>query len=238
MKAILISSQTSSPPAAIEPIMKIALSSKIGLIQRSAQPGEHYVDAGYISRSQSSSQQRIRNNQYDRTSYRSGDASRLITVWDNTGSIPNRSTKAVTSPQGLHRPPSQSPSVHSLSFLFSRNNSVPPVRMRMPLLHRQGGRTIGHSMLIMNLTASGTRAPKNRSLQKRLPPTSQRRGRFSLSALVRGHGMRVSRYIGQKKRNLQAIFTGCAANLKRTARWLAGERPQTPRSKSRTSHPA
>jgi hypothetical protein len=28
-------------------------------------------------------------------------------------------------------------------------------------------------------------------------------------------------YIGKKKRNMQAVFTGCAANLKRTARWLA-----------------
>jgi len=60
----------------------------------------------------------------------------------------------------------------------------------------------------------------------------------SLSALVRGHGMRVSRYIGHKKRNVQAIFTGCAANLKRTAHWLAGERPQAQRSKSWTLHPA
>jgi DDE family transposase len=59
----------------------------------------------------------------------------------------------------------------------------------------------------------------------------------SLSALVRGHGMRVSRYIGQKKRNLQAIFTGCAANLKRTASWLAGERPQVRYEKSWTLNP-
>ena len=48
----------------------------------------------------------------------------------------------------------------------------------------------------------------------------------SLSALVRGNGLRVGRYIGQKKRNLQALFTGCAANLQRTSRWLAGNRPQ------------
>ena len=59
----------------------------------------------------------------------------------------------------------------------------------------------------------------------------------SLSALVRGQGMRVSRYIGHKKRNLQAIFTGCAANLKRTARWLSGERPQVRHPKSWTLNP-
>ena len=39
----------------------------------------------------------------------------------------------------------------------------------------------------------------------------------SLFALVRGQGMWVSRYIRQEKRNLHAIFTGCTANLKRTA---------------------
>ena len=54
----------------------------------------------------------------------------------------------------------------------------------------------------------------------------------TLSALVRGQGLRVARYIGQKKRNVQAVFTGCATNLKRTARWLAGERPQIRHKKS------
>ena len=50
--------------------------------------------------------------------------------------------------------------------------------------------------------------------------------------------MRMSRYIGQKKRKLQAIFTGCAANLKRTARWVAGERPQIRHKQSWTLRPA
>jgi transposase len=46
-----------------------------------------------------------------------------------------------------------------------------------------------------------------------------------LSALARGNGMRVSRYIGHPKRHLQALFSGSAANVKRAARWLAGIRP-------------
>ena len=46
-----------------------------------------------------------------------------------------------------------------------------------------------------------------------------------LSALVRGNGMRVSRYNSNRKRHLQALFSGSAANIKRTARWLAGSRP-------------
>ena len=50
-----------------------------------------------------------------------------------------------------------------------------------------------------------------------------------LSALVRGHGMRKKRYIGQAKGHLQATFTGVAVNLRRAARWLAGGRPQVRR---------
>jgi transposase len=46
-----------------------------------------------------------------------------------------------------------------------------------------------------------------------------------LSALARGNGLRVSRYIGHPKRHLQALFGGSAAKLKRVARWLAGFRP-------------
>jgi len=47
-----------------------------------------------------------------------------------------------------------------------------------------------------------------------------------LSALVRGHGMRKKRYIGQAKGHLQALFTGATVNLRRSASWLAGKRPQ------------
>ena len=50
-----------------------------------------------------------------------------------------------------------------------------------------------------------------------------------LSALVRGHGLRVGRYARRAKRHLQALFTGVAVNLRRAARWLAGQRPQVRR---------
>lgn len=51
-----------------------------------------------------------------------------------------------------------------------------------------------------------------------------------LSALARGHGIRVNRYIGQAKNNLRALFVGVAVNLRRAARWLAGFRPQVRRT--------
>jgi transposase len=59
-----------------------------------------------------------------------------------------------------------------------------------------------------------------------------------LSALVRGHGIRVGRYIGRTKRHLQALFTGVAANLRRAARWLAGKRPQATRQALRLAQAA
>jgi len=50
-----------------------------------------------------------------------------------------------------------------------------------------------------------------------------------LSALVRGHGMRVNRYSGRAKTGLRAVFVGAAVNLRRAAGWLAGKRPQVRR---------
>lgn len=45
-----------------------------------------------------------------------------------------------------------------------------------------------------------------------------------LSALVRGHGIRICRYIGEKKNHLRALFVGVAVNLARAAAWRAGQR--------------
>ena len=47
-----------------------------------------------------------------------------------------------------------------------------------------------------------------------------------LSVLLRGHGLRVNRYIGRAKNNARALFVGVGVNLRRAARWLAGARPQ------------
>lgn len=47
----------------------------------------------------------------------------------------------------------------------------------------------------------------------------------SLSEMVRAHGLRAARYVGQAKVHLQHLFIATATNLKRSARWLAGARP-------------
>lgn len=50
-----------------------------------------------------------------------------------------------------------------------------------------------------------------------------------LSILARKYGLRVKRYVGQRKGHLQAVFTGAAVNLRRAASWLAKQRPQVRR---------
>jgi transposase len=50
-----------------------------------------------------------------------------------------------------------------------------------------------------------------------------------LSVLARKYGLRVKRYIGQRKGHLQAVFTGVGVNLLRAASWLAKQRPQVRR---------
>jgi transposase len=47
----------------------------------------------------------------------------------------------------------------------------------------------------------------------------------TLSLGVRTQGLRISRYLGLKKTALQHAFIATACNLKRAARWWAGERP-------------
>lgn len=56
----------------------------------------------------------------------------------------------------------------------------------------------------------------------------------SLSDCYKARG----RYIGLKKHNIQAILSVCAANLKRTAHWLSGERSQVRPKKTWTLNPA
>lgn len=56
----------------------------------------------------------------------------------------------------------------------------------------------------------------------------------TISAAVRTHGARRSRYLGQAKTATQALLTAIAINIKRSALWLLGERPGRSRSPSLT----
>lgn len=47
-----------------------------------------------------------------------------------------------------------------------------------------------------------------------------------LSVLVHAQGIRTTRYVGQAKNNLHALFVGTAVNLARSALWRAGYRPK------------
>lgn len=88
----------------------------------------------------------------------------------------------------------------------------------------KGGRTLGISPYFPELKVARSRQKTQAFKEDYHTHRSGVEG--SLSSMVRGNGLRVGRYIGQQKRHLQAVFTGCGVNLQRTARWLAGKRPQ------------
>ena len=87
-----------------------------------------------------------------------------------------------------------------------------------------GGRTLGVSPYFPELKVARSRQKTKVFKEDYHKHRSGVEG--SLSAMVRGNGLRVGRYIGQQKRHLQAVFTGCGVNLVRTSDWLAGKRPQ------------
>lgn len=90
----------------------------------------------------------------------------------------------------------------------------------------KGGRTISRGPHYEELQAARARQKTDEFKQ-----CYKRRGGVEgcVSVLVRGHGMRVCRYLGKAKNNLRALFVAAAVNLRRAARWLAGIRPQARR---------
>lgn len=203
------------------------------LIERQCKPGEHYVDAGYMS---GPNLAHSRDLEIDLI----GPLPEVITPQDL---LPNGITQAqfrmdperkiATCPQG-HQARNPSLIVNTWCFHFPQKVCA-ACPFHACCCTGKGGRTVG-----MNIQYDLVRAARTRQKTETFKKDyhQHRSGvEGSLSALVRGHGMRVSRYIGQKKRNVQAIFTGCAANLKRTARWLSGKRPQVRHTKSWTLNP-
>jgi transposase len=204
------------------------------LIQRQCQPGEHYVDAGYMS---GPNLAHSRDLEIDLI----GPLPEVITPQER---LPDGITQAqfqmdpqkkvVTCPKG-HQARNPSLIANTWSFHFPQKVCA-ACSLHSRCCTGKGGRTVGMN-IHYDLVQAARFRQKTEAFKK---DYHQHRSGVegSLSALVRGHGMRVSRYIGQKKRNVQAIFTGCAANLKRTARWLAGERPQVRYEKSWTLNPS
>lgn len=138
----------------------------------------------------------------------------------------NQASSSATCPAGhVSRGHSQAAD-GSQQFKFA-----PAVCLACPLRARcctgQGGRTITFGPHYAVLQAARARQQTEEFQQ----PYRQHRGGVEgcLSALVRGQGIRVNRYVRRTKNNLRALFVGGAVNLRRAARWLVGIRPQVRR---------
>ena len=204
------------------------------LAQRDCLPAEQYVDAGYMSGPNLDSSQKKQIDLIGPLTPVKTPQDRLLDGITRAHFQIDAENKTVTCPKGeIARNPQ---SAHnSWRFEFPRSTCM-ACELHARCCMGKGGRTIAISAYY-ELTEAAKARQKTEAFKK---DYHQHRSGVegSLSALVRGHGMRVGRYIGQKKRNLQAVFTGCAANLKRTASWLKGERPQIRHQKSWSLNPA
>lgn len=195
------------------------------LEQRQCKPGKHYVDAGYMSGSNLANSASM---QIDLI----GPLASAVTAQDRIADgitqaqfAVDAQQKSVICPQG-QRTTRFVQIKDGWRFMFPKQTCATcPVRSRC--CTGKDGRSIRISTHYELMQQARTRQKAEDFKQDYAQHRSGVEG--SLSALVRGNGLRVGRYIGQRKRNLQTLFTGCAANLQRASRWLAGKRPQARR---------
>ena len=198
------------------------------LAQRKCKPAEHYTDAGYLSGPNLDSSHKQQIDLIGPLPKVSTPQSRLVEGITHEQFLIDAQNHTVTCPQGVvARHPH--PVKNSFSFRFPKATcALCPLRARC--CTGKGGRTVGVSAYYELTEAAYARQATEAFKQDYRLHRSGIEG--TLSALVRGQGLRVARYIGSKKRKLQAIFSGCAANLHLTARWLAGVRLQVRHKKS------
>jgi len=199
---------------------------QVRLAERQVLPSEQMVDGGYVSE----------------TNLAESDQRGI----DLVGPAPEDTTPQARMPAGL--------SVTHFQIDVQAGMAICPGGHRQPAIDRCGGRVrfrfpdalcaacqlrprccLGRSGRTLSV---GQHYPLLRAARERQQTdefkTYYRKHRSgvegTLSALVRGNQLRLGRYLGQAKRHLQALFTGAAVNLRRSARWLAGHRPQVRRS--------
>ena len=192
------------------------------LEQRQCKPGEHYVDAGYMSGFNLANSKSLHIDLIGPLAFAVTAQDLMVDGITQAQFQVDLPQKSVTCPQG-HRTTHFTQIKDGWRFMFPKQTCAAcPIRSRC--CAGQDGRTIRISVHYQLMQQARTRQKTETFKQDYAQHRSGVEG--SLSALVRGNGLRVGRYIGQKKRNLQSLFTGCAANLQHTSRWLAGKRPQ------------
>lgn len=116
-----------------------------------------------------------------------------------------------------------------VNIQFSKNCGLAwPARARWTQATNTG-RTL---KLSLHFETSLQRRPEQRTDEFKAAYATRAGVEGTISAAVRTHGARRSRYSGQSKTTLQELFMATAINLKRAARWLMGDRPKTTRPPS------
>jgi transposase len=191
------------------------------LEKRGCLPAEQYVDYGYMSGKNLAASQQIgidligplQDGHSLQSKLPDGITHEQFSIdWEN---------KHVTCPSGQQSVRQSKFAKNGLSFFFAAETCLGcPLRSRC--CTGKGGRTLEVRSSYQLLRQARERQKTEAFLKDYHQHRSGVEG--CLSALARGNGLRVSRYTGHPKRHFQALFGGAAANLKRTARWLAGIR--------------
>jgi transposase len=215
--------------AATTPDVKLVDGIHARLSQRDLLPKDHYLDAGY------SAGHTLVDSQ--------GRGVRTIMPMGAESSWQARSTGGLTSDL-FHidwvRQQATCPQGHDSQYWSLHDNleGQPVVDIRFPktvcaacpvrerCTHSAGGRTLKVSIYHDAIVAQ-RRAQQSDAFKQEYTRRAGIEG--TVSATVREHGARRSRYIGLAKTQLQALLTAMAVDLKRAALWLMAKTPATTR---------
>lgn len=206
----------------VEPDCNVLLEIQNRLAERELLPGEHLVDGGYMSTDNLVKSDKRGIDLIGPVATDHSPQARLPDGITAQQFQIDLETRTATCPAG-HTARGWQRKDGGWTFRF-RKSGCAACPLRPNCCSGQGGRTL--SLVQHHERLQAARLRQQTAAFKETYRKHRGGVEGTLSAAVRGHGLRVGRYVGQSKRHLQALFTGCAINLRRAACWLAGERPK------------
>jgi transposase len=186
-------------------------------------PGERYVDSGYVSGENIADGQTLGEELLGPIRTTVTPQSKLPDGFSHADFLIDFALKLVTCPNGQTAPIERSGTQGTQATFRAATCRDCPLRARC-CTGKKEGRTLRFGPHYQETQAARKRQLTEEFKQKYRAHRCGVEG--CLSALVRGQGIRTTRYDGQSKNHLRALFVGAAVNLARSAAWRAGYRPK------------
>jgi transposase len=186
-------------------------------------PGERFVDSGYVSGENIKDGRPLGEDLIGPIRTTITPQSKLPNGFSHADFQIDFESRQVTCPAG-HTTPIISSGKSGDQAVFARKTCVACPLRALCCTGKKEGRVLGFGAHYQE-----TQAARKRQLTDDFK-TKYRAHRGGvegcLSALVRGQGIRTTRYDGQAKNHLHALFVGAAVNLARSVAWRSGYRPK------------